>query len=319
MAHPYTIINIIIEKYNSGTKMKEISAFLDISISTLYRWFKLYKNNFDSNILFTEKTFEEQKNIHGSSKVHNYEFQIIEYVDNNNGCSLNDILMHIDKNISKSSICKLLKKNKITRKKVNMRIVGKDIEKIKQDRHNFANKIKDENMNFNDLYLIDESSFCINDYSNKGYSRSGVEIKKTKKHKKTQERRTIISCVNINGKHMHNIIEGSVNGLIFFDFIKKNKEELYNKTLLLDNARIHHNKNLKKFCIENNIILLYNAPYTPEFNPIEYMFSKMKTHFRNINHDNLMSAISLSVCTINDQDLSGYYKKCKDNINKYCL
>lgn len=48
---------------------------------------------------------------------------------------------------------------------------------------------------------------------------------------------------------MHNIIEGSVNGLIFFDFIKKN-EELYNKTLLLDNARIHHNKNLKKFWIE---------------------------------------------------------------------
>jgi len=40
MAHPYTIINIIIEKYNSGTKIKEISAFLDISISTLYRWFK---------------------------------------------------------------------------------------------------------------------------------------------------------------------------------------------------------------------------------------------------------------------------------------
>lgn len=318
MTHSYIIINIVIEKYNLGTKMKEISTFLDINISTLYKWLNIYKNNFNSNILFTEKTFKEQKKIHGASKTHNYEASIVEYVDNNNGCSLNDIHMHIDKHISKSSICKLLKKNKITRKKVNTRIVGKDIEKIKQDRHNFSDKIKNENIIFNDLYLIDESSFCINDYSNKGYSKSGVEIKKTKKHKKTQERRTIISCVNIKGIHMHNVVEGSVNGSVFVDFIQKNREELYNKTLLLDNARIHHNKNLKDFCIENNITLLYNAPYTPEFNPIEYMFSTMKTHFRNINHDDLMSAINNSICIINGQDLSAYYKKCKENIDKYC-
>jgi transposase len=72
---------------------------------------------------------------------------------------------------------------------------------------------------------------------------------------------------------MYKIVEGSVNGQIFLDFIKNNREELYNKTLLLDNARIHHNKDLKNYCIENNITLWYNAPYTPESNPIEYVFS----------------------------------------------
>ena len=111
MAYSYIIINIVIEKYNLGTKMKEISAFLDINIGTLYRWHDIYKNNFNSNLLFTKKTFNEQKNIHGASKTHNYEPSIVEYVDNNNGCSLNDIHMHIDKHISKSSICKLFKKN----------------------------------------------------------------------------------------------------------------------------------------------------------------------------------------------------------------
>ena len=63
MTHSYIIINIVIEKYNLGTKMKEISTFLDINISTLYRWLNIYKNNFNSNILFTEKTFKEQKKI----------------------------------------------------------------------------------------------------------------------------------------------------------------------------------------------------------------------------------------------------------------
>ena len=89
-----------------------------------------------------------------------------------NGCSLNDI--HIDKQISKSSICKVLKQNKITRKKANIRIVAKNVEKIKLDRINF-----------------------VNDYKNYGYFKKGVEIKKIKKHKKTQERRTVLSCINI--------------------------------------------------------------------------------------------------------------------------
>jgi transposase len=235
-------------------------------------------------------------------------------VDNNKGCSLNDIHLHINKQISKSSICKVLKQNKITRKKANIKIVATDPEKIKLDIINFVNKIKNEKIIYENVYSIDESSFCVNDYKTYGYSKKGVEIKTIKKHKKTQERRTVLSCININGEHMYKIIEGSVNGSMFLDFIKANKDILYNKTLLLDNARIHHNKDLKSYCIDNNIKLLYNAPYTPEYNPIEYVFSKMKTYFKNLNHDNLIGAINESVCIINGTDLSPYYKKCKQNV-----
>ena len=49
-----------------------------------------------------------------------------------------------------------------------------------------------------------------------------------------------------------------------------------NKVYLMDNARIHHNKELKSKV--NNI--LYNIPYSPETNPIEMLFSELKSKLR---------------------------------------
>ena len=44
---------------------------------------------------------------------------------------------------------------------------------------------------------------------------------------------------------------------------------------------------LKKLkIIQNNINMVYNPPYTPEFNPIELVFNKLKTEFRKITHKN---------------------------------
>ena len=43
------------------------------------------------------------------------------------------------------------------------------------------------------------------------------------------------------------------------NFIKSNVDILKNRTIILDNARIHHYNKVKQFAIENNIILLFNT------------------------------------------------------------
>ena len=49
-----------------------------------------------------------------------------------------------------------------------------------------------------------------------------------------------------------------------------------NKYLFLDNARIHHACVVKEYIANTTNQLLFNAPYSPEFNPIELVFSKVK-------------------------------------------
>jgi transposase len=55
--------------------------------------------------------------------------------------------------------------------------------------------------------------------------------------------------------------------------------------------------------------LIYNVPYCPEYNPIEYLFSKSKQYIRmkNDNNINLIKNITDSFKNIRMRDLKNYY------------
>ena len=48
----------------------------------------------------------------------------------------------------------------------------------------------------------------------------------------------------------------------------------------MDNARIHHSKIVKDTVNESTNKILYNVPYNPETNPIEFVFSILKNEIR---------------------------------------
>jgi transposase len=47
----------------------------------------------------------------------------------------------------------------------------------------------------------------------------------------------------------------------------------------MDNARIHHSKEFIKANFDGKIRILYNAPYSPDLNPIENFFSVLKKKY----------------------------------------
>jgi hypothetical protein len=105
----------------------------------------------------TEKQFKNinTQYLHKSNKRFQYTDSIIQYVNNNNGCSLEDIKNNItNNNLSFSSICRVLKENNITRKKIINKIVCKDIDKIIKERHDYKTSI---NESYYDYISVDES------------------------------------------------------------------------------------------------------------------------------------------------------------------
>ena len=123
----------------------------------------------------------KQNNIHKSSKRHLYSDRITEYVTSNKGESLDNIREKATDNcLSKSTVCRALKELKISYKKINNYLVCKDINIIEQDRKNYST-INSKNIDkFNNCISIDESGFNIDDIVNKGYSRLGSRIIRTK-------------------------------------------------------------------------------------------------------------------------------------------
>ena len=109
------------------------------------------------------------------------------------------------------------------------------------------------------------------------------------------------------------LVKGSVKTDDFIDYmrevIKRTSDE---SVYLLDNAAIHKTKKLQNLMAGCNRKLIYNVPYCPENNPIEMVFSKVKSIVRkrrSSEEDNkLKRNIIYGFKKIKEKDLKGYFK-----------
>ena len=303
MTYPVPIINLFIKHTLNNIKVSKISEYLDISIPTLNKWYLKYKENIDNQTFLPENT--NLKTTRSTNKIIKYTDKVVNFVSNNIFLTLKDVKTNLNQELSVPVISKILKINGISRKRCNKRAICKDFNKVLEQREEFKKTVNEKDF-FNSVF-IDECSFCINDYCNYGYSKKGKEIYKVSKHKETQKRITFLASMS-NEQVRYTLIEGSVNSKLYLDFIKQNNNNFKNKNIVQDNARIHHAKIVKEYCKEQELNMVYNPPYTPEYNPIELLFNKLKADYRNIE--------------VHDENISEDIKKClenvtKDNFNKF--
>ena len=87
----------------------------------------------------------------------------------------------------------------------------------------------------------------------------------------------------------YKLIKGPVNGEHVYDFLINNV--INGRTdikILLDNARTHHYCKIKENIKETKNQLVFNIPYHPQYNPIEYLNNVIKgdlkrRHVNDIN------------------------------------
>ena len=83
--------------------------------------------------------------------------------------------------------------------------------------------------------------------------------------------------------------------------------------IAMDNMRSHHAKTVKNLLDEKHIQYLYLPPYSPDYNPIEKMWSKLKAFLRKEKirmASELPSAISKGFLTIRPTDCIGWFHSC---------
>ena len=89
----------------------------------------------------------------------------------------------------------------------------------------------------------------------------------------------MLSAISNKGKLRFTITKESVNADILIDFMKRLIKDTGRKVLLiLDNLRVHHAKKVAAWLEEHQqeIELFYLPPYSPEYNPDEYLNSDLK-------------------------------------------
>ena len=84
----------------------------------------------------------------------------------------------------------------------------------------------------------------------------------------------------------------------------------------MDNVSFHKSKEVKEYISKTDNNILYVPPYSPQFNPIELVFSKMKHNYRklSVKSDNIENKVKESISSINSKDLFNYFKNVENLI-----
>lgn len=145
---------------------------------------------------------------------------------------------------------------------------------LQQEYPAIAMKAKAENA---EIYWGDETALQNTANYIKGYAPVGktpvleVEARRLKLN--------MLSAVSNRGLLRFTITKKSVNADILIDFMKRLTKDTGRKVLMiLDNLKVHHAKIVTAWLAEHRqeIELFYLPPYSPEYNPDEYLNSDLK-------------------------------------------
>lgn len=75
-------------------------------------------------------------------------------------------------------------------------------------------------------------------------------------------------------------------------------------TLIMDNVRFHHSHKVKDLADQKGLRIVYTPPYSPDFNPIENVFSYVKAIWRRLG------PFSRDIKTILDDVPTKVFQKC---------
>jgi transposase len=83
------------------------------------------------------------------------------------------------------------------------------------------------------------------------------------------------------------------------------------RIVVMDNLRSHKVTGVAELIESAGAILLYLPPYSPDFNPIEQMWSKIKAFLRSVKArsvDVLRKAIPLAFRSVSHDDILGWFR-----------
>jgi len=287
-----------IDLRKNGKSNKETALILGVAAETTSRWYSKYKRD-GKKALKVQKT-GRPKNV-GKTLSDEQERQIIRQLIDTNPQQLKfkfalwtrEAVKHLIKHelgidMPISTVGHYLKKWEFTSKKPIKRAYERKDEKTQKWLNEEYPKIKKQAKKEDAVIWWGDETACVSLPSNlKGYAKKGAKIKPVLTHPAQKFKINMISAITNTGKTVFSLYDESINVDRFIDFlqkvIKSSDKKVY---MIVDNLRVHHAKLVTKWIEEHKdkIAIFYLPPYSPEFNPDEYLNQDYK---RNANKNNI--------------------------------
>ena len=130
----------------------------------------------------------------------------------------------------------------------------------------------------------------------------------------------MISSVRLDGSAQCMTIEGATDTLVFREYVKELLAPNLRRgdVVVMDNLRAHKSPQTLALIKAAGARVRFLPAYSPDLNPIEKMWSKLKTSLRAAEArtlPELESAIAQALQSVTAQDARGWFQSCGYNLN----
>lgn len=134
------------------------------------------------------------------------------------------------------------------------------------------------------------------------------------------ERTSILSSVRINGDMVPLVYDGALNGELFKAYLIQCLVPTLREgdIVIMDNLTSHKVAGIVDPIIAVGAKVAYLPPYSPDFNPIEMMWSKIKAYLRKVkarSKESLEVAIAEALDCVSVSDILAWFAECGYSIH----
>lgn len=126
---------------------------------------------------------------------------------------------------------------------------------------------------------------------------------------------TLIGALGIEGMHSSMVVDGAVNAHVFEAFAEQvlAPQLRAGDVVVMDNLTSHKGERVRRIIESSGAKLLFLPPYSPDLNPIEMIFSKIKQTLRSKSYrtqESLWRCMQSVLDCVTASDAQNCFKHC---------
>lgn len=302
-------LKILETKKKTNESIQQLAERFQVSYSFVNRLIKRY-----------ETTGSVEPKPHGggqSPKLKADQWEVVaKLIEEDNDATLQQLCDRLAENtgikVSVPTMCRILQKLKLTRKKKTLHASEAETERVQRLRQEYWTTIGE--VKLADLVFIDETGTNI--AMTRGYARS---LQGKRAYSKCPFNRgsnvTLVGAIAISGFLASLTFEGWTNKDAFLTYVTQVLvPQLWpGACVVMDNLPAHKASEVTAAIESVGARVVFLSPYSPDFNPIENCWSKIKSIIRSLDartYPELDQAITVAIDSITEENIIGWFTHC---------
>jgi transposase len=164
------------------------------------------------------------------------------------------------------------------------------------------------------LVFLDESGAATNMTRRRGRCAIGQRLVASVPHGHWQTT-TILSAIRLSGPFAPAVFNCPTDREVFRSYVEQVliPELRPGDVVIMDNLSPHKAAGIEEAIASVGAMALYLPPYSPDFNPIEHLWSKVKEHLRKLaarTFDSLCDGIGDALSLVTASDCHAFFQNC---------